>query len=93
MTPFLTAFSIALLLTAMFAFRFRTWRRPGLLTGYFALFFALDWAAERFLLPPGAANVTIVWIFLPLAAVFAGASYLAHRYEEASGDSGSRPPG
>jgi hypothetical protein len=82
----LTPFSIALLLTSMFAFRFGTWRRPRLLAGYFLLFFSLEWAAERFLLPSGAVDTRIAWLFLPLAAVFAGASYLARRYESATAE-------
>ncbi len=38
MVPFFNAGAIAVLLTALFAFRFRAWNRPVFLTLYFLLF-------------------------------------------------------
>jgi hypothetical protein len=81
MTSLAVGISIALLLTASFAFRFRNARRPKLLVVYFLVFLALEWLGARYFLPPDALGIEVAYVCLALAAIFAGAIYLAERYE------------
>jgi hypothetical protein len=64
--PILKAIPFACILTALFALRFRMWRRPKALTAYFAFFFGLHWFGERYLLPPEAFGweVAVVLLFI-----------------------------
>jgi len=81
MVSLVVAFSIASVLTAIFAFRFRNSRRPWLLVGYFLVFFVAEWVASRFFIPPGAFGMEIALVCFPLAAIFVVASILSHRWE------------
>ena len=82
MVSFVVALSIASVLTAIFAFRFRNSRRPLLLAGYFLVFFVMEWVASHFFIPPGAFGMEIALVCFPLTALFIGASILSHRWEE-----------
>jgi hypothetical protein len=82
----LIAASIALLLTAAFTFRFRMWSRPGVVASYFATFLALEYLAERLFLPAGALGLEVMYLCLPLVAVFGVAIAVARRIER-----GARP--
>ena len=86
-TSLAVAFSIALLLTASFAFRFRNSRRPKLLAAYFLLFLALEWIGERFFLPPGSLGIEVAYVCFTLTAVFVGATWIVQRYEASIGES------
>ncbi len=81
MVSFVVALSIASVLTAAFAFRFRNARRPWVLAAYFLLFLAAEWVASHFFIPPGAFGIEIALVCFPLAAIFAGASVLSQRWE------------
>jgi hypothetical protein len=81
MASVVVPFSIALLLTSLFAFRFRYWDRPRVLAVYFLGFFALEEIAQSWLLPPGAIPIEVAYICLPLAAVFIGMTFVARRLE------------
>ena len=81
MTAFVVAFSIASVLTAVFAFRFRNSRRPGVLVAYFLIFFVVEWLASHFFIPPGAFGIEIALICFPLTGVFVVASVLSQRWE------------
>lgn len=80
----IVAGSIALLLTAAFTFRFRMWSRPGVVASYFATFFALEYAAEALLLPPGTLGLEVTYLCLPLVGVFGLAIVAARRLERAA---------
>jgi len=86
-TSLAVACSIALLLTASFAFRFRNSRQPKLLIAYFVLFLSLEWVGERYFLPRGALGIEVAAVCFALAAVFVAAIYLVGRYEASLDDS------
>lgn len=75
------SFSIALVMTAIFNFRFSAWQRPRLLLSYFALFFALEWLAEVYFIPQGALSLAVGVVCLMLALVFFAVSYGMYRLE------------
>jgi len=77
-------FSVALVLTAMFAFRFRGWERPLRLFGYFALFLALEGVSAKFLLPPNVFGSEVGWVCLGLSVPFIVASWLDWRFGDPS---------
>lgn len=85
MHELLVASSVALLLTALFAFRHDNGRRPGLLGVYFVGFFGLEWYAETRLLPPGTIPVEVAYVCFPLAAVFGAACWATNRYRGSLG--------
>jgi hypothetical protein len=80
MGTFFVSFSIALVLTAFFAFRWRVWRRPGLLAAYFVLFFAVEWAVEAALLPEGALGPEVAYVCLGITGVLVVAIVIAARF-------------
>lgn len=82
MTTFVVSLSIALVLTSLFAFRHHNWRRPKLLSAYFAGFMTLEWLAETYLLPHGAIPIEVAYICFPLSFAFAAACYGMHRYQQ-----------
>ncbi len=84
MTAFLVSFSIALVLTLIFGFRYRAWQRPIHMAGYFAFFFALEWAAEAWLLPAGALGLEVAYLCFGVAALFAIAIVATRAMERAS---------
>ena len=89
MVELTNAFAVALVLTAVFAFRFRYWRSPGVMAAYFAFFFAAEWVAGRFFFPPGALGIEIAWVSFALTPPVVVAIVLVDRYERRHG----RPTG
>ncbi len=85
MIAFVVSFSIALLFTAVFAFRFRTWRQPRTLAVYFVGILAVEWIADHFFLPVGALGLEVAYVCFALSAIFFGAIYVAHRFDLGSG--------
>ncbi len=83
-TPFFISFSLALALTLLFGFRHRVWERPKYLAGYFLFFFALEWAAEAWLIPPHAFGIEIAYVCLVIAALVSIAVYITSRVEKTS---------
>lgn len=79
------AFAVALVLTAVFALRFRYWRNPGVLAAYFTFFFAAEWAAGHFFFPAGALGIGIAWVCFALTPPVLVAIYLVDRYERNHG--------
>ena len=80
MTQCFVAFSVAAVMTAIFAFRFQAWTRPKALCCYFALFFILEYVCERLWLPPDTLGIGVGVVCLVLAGLFALASWLVHRF-------------
>ena len=74
-----TAASFALLLTLIFAFRFRQWRRPLVLAGYFVFFATAEFVCVRFFVPRDAFGYEIAIVCLVLTVPFAVATALAAR--------------
>ncbi len=88
------AFSIALLLTSVSAFRFSNGRRPLFLTGYFLVFFSLEWLLAHFILPPDVFGLEIAWVCLGLTVPFVIGIVLTERYERGlSGAEGGQESG
>ena len=87
-SAFVVSFSIALALTAFFAFRYRVWKRPGLLAAYFVLFLAAEWAAEEFLLPPDALGLEVAYVCFGMTILFVAAILISSRVagEPGTGD-------
>ena len=81
MTDLAVALAFALLLTAIFALRFRRWGNPGILTAYFLFFAAVEWIASRLLLPPGAIGIELAFVCSGLALLIMVATYFVRRYE------------
>lgn len=77
----LVACAIASCMTAIFAFRFRTWKVPRRLASYFALFFCLELAVEHFILPPGLLGVEVAVVCFGIAGLFVGAILVTRRLE------------
>jgi len=70
LTTVVVACSIAAALTAIFAFRFRTWKVPRRLVGYFAFFFVIELVAERLLLPPGTLGLELALVCFGICMLF-----------------------
>ncbi len=81
----LVSCSIAAALTAIFAFRFRTWKVPRRVAIYFAGFFVIELCAERLLLPPGTLGPEVAAVCLGIALLFVVAIH-ATRHLEADDD-------
>ena len=86
MTQFLIAFSVAALLTAIFAFRFGQMTRQGVLGAYFALFLTIEWVAAKYFIPEGALGIEVAYLCLGLTMAFVVAGILRHRYEKSQQD-------
>jgi hypothetical protein len=80
-TPFFISLSFALAVTLLFGFRHGAWRRPKYLAAYFAFFFAVEWAAEAWLIPPHAFGIEVAYVCLGIAALCLIALALSRRLE------------
>ena len=76
----LTAISITTLLTALFALRFRYWRRPKILIGYAGLFFVAEYLGHRYL-PMDAFGPWLTWLCFGLTVPVVVAILLLDRHE------------
>ncbi len=81
MDGLLVPLSIAWVLTSGVALRLGMADRPRWLLGYFALFLALEVAADHWLLPSGALGPEIAWVCLGLSVPLIAASVFWSRYE------------
>jgi len=75
------AFAFALLLSSLFALRFRQWGRRSTVALYFGAFFLLELGANHFFIPPGALGAEIGWLCLGLTLPVLVATLLVRRYE------------
>lgn len=85
MVTFFVACSIAAAMTAIYAFRFSTSRRPGVLAAYFLLFLGLEWAGERWVIGPGVLGVEVGLVALLITALFVVAAALRDRLDPRAG--------
>lgn len=85
MESLLNPIAFATLLTALFVLRFRGWKRPLAVVGYFAFFAALEIGATQ-LLPPGAFGSGLGILCLALAVPVLIAAYLVWRHEKREGE-------
>jgi hypothetical protein len=74
--------SVTAAATAVFAFRYAMWGEPWRLLRYYAILFAAELAAERFLLPPGALGPELAFVCLGITALFGVASVVKARFDE-----------
>jgi hypothetical protein len=77
---------VGLLLSALYALRFRAWRRPILIVAYFAFFTSLEWVAARYFLPPDAFSNAIGWLCLALSVPVVIAGVFVWRQERRHGE-------
>ena len=84
MESVLNPLAFATLLTALYVLRFRGWKRPVAVVGYFLFFAALEIGATQ-LLPPGAFGPGLGILCLALAVPVLVAAYLVWRQEERQG--------
>lgn len=89
--PLIISASIATLLTAIFAFRFRTWNRKGLLAVYFLVFFGLELTLQELFIPPGALGLEVAAVCFFIAGLFIAATRFAMHAEEAEKAKHDRP--
>ncbi len=85
MVELVNAFAVALILTAVFALRFRYWRSPAWIGGYFAFFFAAEWIAGHYFYPAEALGLTLAWVCFALTPPVLVAIVLLDRYERSHG--------
>ena len=85
MESVLNPLAFAILLTALYVLRFRGWRRPLAVAGYFVFFAALEVGAAR-LLPPGAFGSGLGILCLALSVPVLVAAYLVWRQERRHGE-------
>ena len=81
----LTALSMTTLLTALFALKFRYWRRPKLLTAYAAFFFTAEYLGHEYLVPADAFGSWIIILCFALSVPVLVAIYLLDRHEKKHG--------
>lgn len=80
MESLLNPLAFATLLTSLYALRFRGWRRPIAVLGYFAFFAVLEVVATS-MLPPGAFGRGFAVLCLALAVPVLVAAFLVWRHE------------
>ena len=80
MTSFLTSFSVALLMTLIFVFRFSMEKNPVRVALYFCLFFILKWVLDVYALPPGAFGIEIAYVCFVLSGLFALCIFIRARF-------------
>jgi hypothetical protein len=78
----LTALATAMLLTSLFALKFRYWGRPRLLAGYFVFFGALEWVGYHYFLPEDAMGPWLAYLFFFLTIPVVGAIVVIRRLEQ-----------
>lgn len=81
MNALLVSASIAAALTAIFAFRYGASKQPARLAAYFLFFFAVEWAAEVWLLPRGAMPGEVGYVCAGIALLFVAASVVRDRLD------------
>ena len=81
MVSFLNAASIAAVLTASAALRFRLWKRPRTLVLYFLFFLAAESFLHGYFLPEIAMGIEVAYVCFPLAGVLTLASLGLRRHE------------
>ena len=86
MMALVEAFSVALCMSSIFAFRYRMWRRPRVLAGYFSLFAVIEGVAHRYFLPEQAIVPATSYVCLGLSFVFIVVTCLMVRLERAAGE-------
>ena len=82
---FFMTFSFTLLLTSIFALKFRYWNRPKLLAAYFVFFGSLEWIGLHYFLPPDALGYGLAYLFLFLSCAVITAIVLLSRHERKHG--------
>ena len=83
--PILTALATTMLLTSIFALKFRYWNRPKLLVAYFILFGIVEFVCHYHFIPRGALGLGLAYLFFFLTIPVVGAIILLSRLEEKAG--------
>ena len=86
MTTIVISLSIASALTAIFAFRFRTYKTPRVLAAYFTGFFLLELLAEKLVIPPGLLGLEVAWVCFAIALLFVVATLATRKLESDTED-------
>lgn len=87
MESVLNPIAFATLLTALYVLRFRGWKRPLAVVGYFVFFAALEIGATR-MLPPGAFGSGLGILCLALSVPVLVAAWFVWRLEKRQGELG-----
>ncbi|MEM9177757.1 MAG: hypothetical protein AAGC67_21310 [Myxococcota bacterium] len=87
MESVLNPLAFATLLTALYVLRFRGWKRPLAVVGYFVFFAALEIGATR-MLPPGAFGSGLGILCLALSVPVLVAAWFVWRLEKRQGELG-----
>lgn len=85
MESLLNPIAFATLLTSLWVLRFRGWKKPIAVVGYFAFFAALEIGATQ-LLPPGAFGSGLGILCLALTVPVLVAAWLVWRHEHRQGE-------
>lgn len=82
MVTFIVALSVASVLTSVFSFRFRAWKRPRWVGGYFVFFFLLELLADYFVMPPEAMGLEVAVVCFGITGLFVAAIFATKRLEQ-----------
>ena len=85
MESVLNPLAFATLLTSLYVLRFRGWKKPLWVAGYFVFFAALEIGATA-MLPPGAFGSGLGILCLSLSVPVLVAAYLVWRHEQRQGE-------
>lgn len=82
----LNGLSFSLLLTSLYILRFRAWKRPLAVVGYFVFFLVMEISASHYLMPPGAFGSGLAIVCFGLTVPVLVATYFVWRHEHRHGE-------
>ena len=82
MESILNGLSFSLLLTSLYILRFRGWKRPVAVAGYFVFFLVLEIVASHYFMPPGAFGSGLSIVCFGLTVPVLVATYFVWRHEQ-----------
>ena len=82
MESILNGLSFSLLLTSLYILRFRGWKRPVAVAGYFVFFLVLEIVTSHYFMPPGAFGSGLSIVCFGLTVPVLVATYFVWRHEQ-----------
>ena len=86
MESILNGLSFSLLLTSLYILRFRGWKRPVAVAGYFAFFLVMEISTSHYFMPPGAFGSGLSIVCFGLTVPVLVATYFVWRHERSHGE-------
>ena len=82
MVPILNALAMAAVLTAAFNLRYRMWKRPWILVGYFSAFLAIEVAVHQYAISHIAFGIELAYVCFGLTLALIAATAGVITYEK-----------